>query len=286
MNSVDYSSFDLFFVCFISPPEKHRSSKTQGRIVEEMVAVVNALWCGQYKFIASKDLRYFVGQYQSIFRGTEQQDSHEFLTILMDWLHLDLQTMISSIKKPMRNNSLSSSEKAWLDFTKSKESLILRLFYGQIKSTVKCIECRKESATYESFSNLSLELPQNSSKCDINDCLGMYFDGERITGWNCPNCKQKRDAIKKLDISRLPPILVIHFKRFYADSDSISNVFKKKQNYIQFPLNDLDVQRYIAPSERNSVYKTRYNLYGISNHYGSMESGHYTAFCKSATVQK
>jgi len=28
-----------------------------------------------------------VGQYQKIFRGVDQQDSHEFLTILMDWLH-------------------------------------------------------------------------------------------------------------------------------------------------------------------------------------------------------
>lgn len=43
--------------------------------------------------------------------------------------------------------------------------------------------------------------------------MNMYFHGERISGWNCPGCKQKRDAVKKLDISKWPPILAIHFKR-------------------------------------------------------------------------
>lgn len=108
-----------------------------------------------------------------------------------------------------------------MDFVKCKESYILNLFYGQIKSTVKCKVCTRESATYESFSNLSLELPIASSKCDIQQCLNMYFYGENITGWKCPTCKVERDAIKKLDISKLPPILVIHFKRYVAKYKNI-----------------------------------------------------------------
>ena len=31
--------------------------------------------------------------------------------------------------------------------------------------------------------------------------------------WNCPHCKCKRDAVKNLDIWRLPPILLVHLKR-------------------------------------------------------------------------
>ncbi|XP_067636782.1 ubiquitin carboxyl-terminal hydrolase 8 isoform X2 [Eurosta solidaginis] len=255
-----------------------RSNKTKGHIVEEVAALIKVLWNGNYKCVASKDLRYVMGQYQQIFRGIEQQDSHEFLTILMDWLHSDLQTL--NVPEKPRDN-ITPSEKAWLEFTKAKESLILHLFYGQIKSTVKCVECNKESATYESFSNLSLELPSNSNVCYLNQCMDMYFSGERIHGWNCPNCKKKRDAVKKLDISKLPPVLVIHLKRFYADSDIIGNSYKKKQNYVRFPLENLDMTPYIAKSELRSVTPKTYQLYGVSNHYGSMESGHYTAFCKS-----
>lgn len=69
-----------------------RNSKTHGKIVEEVAAVIKALAEG-YKYISSKDLKAIVGQYERSFRGFEQQDSHEFLTILMDWLHSDLQAV-------------------------------------------------------------------------------------------------------------------------------------------------------------------------------------------------
>lgn len=143
-----------------------------------------------------------------------QQDSHEFLTILIDWLHSDLQYHQSlAINRQMK---LSPAEKAWEEFVKCKQSKILDLFYGQIKSTVKCTSCYTESATYESFSNLSLELVVTSDdrKYQIQQCLKMYFSGEEIHGWNCPKCKIKKTAIKLLNISKLPTILVIHLKRF------------------------------------------------------------------------
>ncbi|XP_033165064.1 ubiquitin carboxyl-terminal hydrolase 8 [Drosophila mauritiana] len=258
-----------------------RSNKTNGQVIEEVAALIKELWNGQYKCVASRDLRYVVGQYQKIFRGVDQQDSHEFLTILMDWLHSDLQTL----HVPRQREMISASEKAWLEFTKAKESMILHLFYGQMKSTVKCVACHKESATYESFSNLSLELPPNSNVCQLNQCMDMYFSGERIHGWNCPSCKTKRDAIKKLDISKLPPVLVVHLKRFYADPSN-SGAYMKKQNYLRFPLENLDMNPYIARAESRAVTPKTYQLYAVSNHYGTMEGGHYTAFCKSANYGK
>jgi len=176
---------------------------------------------------------------------------------------------------------LPASEKAWLEYTKAKESFILRLFYGQIKSTVKCTVCSKESATYETFSNLSLELPpSNIDRCHIQNCFDSYFHGEVIRGWNCPHCKQPRDAVKKLDIAKLPPVLVIHLKRFYAESYSTCT-FRKKTIYVDFPLTDMTMLPYVAPTERKSGSNDKhvYHLYAVSNHYGSMESGHYTGEC-------
>ncbi|XP_017034398.1 ubiquitin carboxyl-terminal hydrolase 8 isoform X2 [Drosophila kikkawai] len=257
------------------------NSRTNGHVIEEVAALIKELWNGQYKCVASRDLRYIVGQYQQIFRGFDQQDSHEFLTILMDWLHSDLQTL----RVARQRETMSASEKAWLEFTKAKESMILHLFYGQMKSTVKCVACHKESATYECFSNLSLELPPNSNVCQLSQCMDMYFSGERIHGWNCPNCKTKRDAIKKLDISKLPPVLVVHLKRFYADPSN-SCAYIKKQNYLRFPLENLEMNPYIARAESRAGTPKTYQLYAVSNHYGSMEGGHYTAFCKSANYGK
>lgn len=169
----------------------------------------------------------------------------------------------------------NASEKAWLEYTKAKESFILHLFYGQIKSTLKCTFCGEESATFDTFSNLSLDLPAvDIDRNHLSQCFNSYFLGERINGWNCPKCKTPRDAIKKCDISKLPPVLIIHLKRFSADTYS----FRKKTVYVDFPLTNLDMLPYVAPKERNVIANTTraYNLYAISNHYGTLESGHYT----------
>lgn len=69
--------------------------------------------------------------------------------------------------------------------------------------------------------------------------------------------------------------------RFYADADSITPSYKKKQNYLRFPLDNLNLSPYITISESRRNTSKTYELYAVSNHYGSMESGHYTAFCKS-----
>lgn len=178
----------------------------------------------------------------------------------------------------------SQSDIAWRDFSKNMQSITQKLFFGQIRSTVKCLTCEFESATYEGFSHLSLELPHDSRRFELYDCLDSYFDGETIEGWTCPRCKQNRDAIKKVDISKLPPVLVIHLKRFYASMDS-TNTYIKKQNFVHFPTIDFQISNYITRSLKQEHGSSTYKLYAVSNHYGTMNRGHYTAFCKNAKTQ-
>lgn len=129
--------------------------------------------------------------------------------IILHKTHLSHQQIISS-------ETHNKGEVAYREFLKNMQSIIHKLFFGQIRSTLKCKTCGYESATYEGFSHLSLELRQDNRSCSIYDCLDLYFNGETIEGWTCPECKQTRDAIKKLDISKLPPVIVIHLKRFVS----------------------------------------------------------------------
>jgi ubiquitin carboxyl-terminal hydrolase 8 len=251
---------------------------TRGEVAEEVAAVVSALWSGQYRSIACRDLKNVVGRHRKQFQGCEQQDSHEFLTILMDWLHEDLNKR--SRRSPLRetsNDKLSPADQAWEKFQRCNTSLIRRLFYGQQKSTIRCCKCGEESATFEPFSDLSLALPSSSNKCSLAECMELYLNSENISGWNCPSCEEKCDAIKKFDIWRLPFILVIHLNRFYH-----VGWWRKRQTYVDFPFN-LDVHHFtLVPNHRHVNYK----LYGVSNHYGSMEGGHYTAYCKNELYDK
>lgn len=72
-------------------------SKTQGAITEELAMVCSEAWSGKFKSISPKCLRYAIGQHQKIFKGYEQQDSHEFLTIIIDILNSELQYSIEIV---------------------------------------------------------------------------------------------------------------------------------------------------------------------------------------------
>lgn len=115
--------------------------------------------------------------------------------------------------------------------------------------------------------------PQES--VSLYKCLQAFLKEEPLGPddmWYCPVCKKHCQASKKLDLWRLPEILVIHLKRF-----SYSRFLKNKlETFVDFPLQDLDLCDYIAHQDGESSY--RYMLYAISNHYGSMGGGHYTAF--------
>ncbi|KAK7866294.1 hypothetical protein R5R35_007122 [Gryllus longicercus] len=255
----------------------NRHNETRGEIAEEVAAVVRALWSSSYKCIATRDLRSVVGRHRDQFQTNQQQDSNEFLTILMDWLHEDLKKpSVKSIGDVGRDQD--DWEKQWDEFYKENTSLIVLLFYGQQKSTVRCLKCFKESVKYETFSNLTLPLPSNINSCTLEECVQLYVRGEHITGWKCPACKEQRDAMKKFDIIKLPPILVIHFKRFYIDGWC-----RKRQTFVQFPLVNLDMKKHTLLPDQKYI---KYNLYGVSNHYGTMEGGHYTAYCKSVEHKK
>ncbi|GAB4859876.1 Ubiquitin carboxyl-terminal hydrolase 8 [Ancistrocladus abbreviatus] len=115
--------------------------------------------------------------------------------------------------------------------------------------------------------------PQES--VSLYRCLEAFLKEEPLGPedmWYCPGCKQHRQATKKLDLWRLPEILVIHLKRF-----SYSRFTKNKlETYVDFPIEDLDLAMYITNKNTHPSY--RYMLYAVSNHYGGLGSGHYTAF--------
>lgn len=94
----------------------------------------------------------------------------------------------------------------------------------------------------------------------------------------CPSCKTPQQASKKLDLWRLPEILVIHLKRF-----SYNHYFQNKlETLVDFPVYDLDISTYIT--HRSNQLSSRYMLYAISNHYGGLGGGHYTAFVHVSVI--
>ena len=51
---------------------------------------------------------------------------------------------------------------------------------------------------------------------------------------------------------------------------------RKKENYVNFPLECLDLAAYTAREDIKKIYE----LNGVSNDYGTMDRGHYTSYCR------
>ncbi|XP_011861580.1 PREDICTED: ubiquitin carboxyl-terminal hydrolase 8 [Vollenhovia emeryi] len=253
---------------------------TQGQVVEEVAQVIKALWRGQYKSISPHDLKVAVGQYKLQFESYEQQDSHEFLTFLLDWMHNDLK------KEAKMLIEMTNAEKEWDKAMNSQRSIISDLFFGQLRSTITCSFCKQASTTYETFNSLTMSLSQ-SNRCTLNDCMEKFVTGQKVSGWKCPKCQTPRDATKKFDFVKLAPIVVIHLNRF-AES---GGWLEKRNTAVDFPLTGFNLKPYLVLENTrtimsNNIRNYNYTLYAISNHYGTMEGGHYTAYCKNATQNK
>ncbi|KAL8154631.1 ubiquitin carboxyl-terminal hydrolase 9-like [Apium graveolens] len=109
-------------------------------------------------------------------------------------------------------------------------------------------------------------------------CLDAFLKEEPLGPddmWYCPRCKKHRQATKKLDLWRLPEILVFHLKRF-----SYSRYLKNKlDTFVNFPVHDLDLSKYMKTKDATGESYV-YELYAISNHYGGLGGGHYSAYSK------
>ena len=126
------------------------------------------------------------------------------------------------------------------------------------------------------FKNVKLE-QKKSGRITLNDCLNNFCKEEKLekgNEWYCPKCKKHTLAKKKMELFYLPKILIICFKRFVKDSYK----WRKNEEFIDFPINNLNMGEFmVGPDKTHS----KYDLFAVSQHYGSTVFGHYTAICKN-----
>ena len=107
------------------------------------------------------------------------------------------------------------------------------------------------------------------------DCFDSYVESELLDGDNKilnEKTGQKEAANKNLVFWSFPTVLVIDIKRYNSKN-------KKQQILIDFPLENLDLTKYVIGYNKESYI---YDLYGVCNHSGSVLGGHYTSFVKNA----
>ncbi|CAI5709763.1 unnamed protein product [Peronospora effusa] len=83
---------------------------------------------------------------------------------------------------------------------------------------------------------------QDNQPLNLAHCMEMFTAKETIPEAYCGHCKTLRPATKKMDLWRLPPLLVIHLKRFCFTQVSR----RKLQHLVDFPLRGLQFGEFVA----------------------------------------
>ncbi|XP_058139469.1 ubiquitin carboxyl-terminal hydrolase 43 [Dasypus novemcinctus] len=137
--------------------------------------------------------------------------------------------------------------------------------------------------------------------CTLDECFQFYTKEEQLAqddAWKCPHCQVLQQGVVKLSLWTLPDILLIHLKRFCQ----VGERRNKLSTLVRFPLTGLDMAPHVAqrssgpqpapgpwPSWKQPACLPHscpqdflYDLYAVCNHHGSLQGGHYTAYCRNS----
>ncbi|XP_037049322.1 ubiquitin carboxyl-terminal hydrolase 15-like [Bradysia coprophila] len=124
---------------------------------------------------------------------------------------------------------------------------------------------------------------QSRSSIALSECIHNFTTTEKLgadDSWYCPTCKKHQQATKKFDLWEVPNVLIIHLKRF-----SYSRHWRDKlDTSVDFPITGLDMGAHVLhnPDKKSILY----DLIAVSNHYGSLGGGHYSAYAKNSETSK
>ena len=184
------------------------------------------------------------------FRRGVQEDSHEFLRLLID----AMQNSCKGARREEDNMSASSPNKdngkEDHSFSAEDTEYPFRLFRGTVESNVTCSACRATSCKIDPIEDIGLDIlpvtkspsastttrggserstfstrytsssrstspTANLALADVTQALDRFISQERLdSGYKCEKCGKVGKATKTSKLASIPPILTLHLKRF------------------------------------------------------------------------
>lgn len=296
-----------------------------GKVAREFATLMRTLWCGNQQVVAPWQFKKVLGEAAIQFAGSEQHDSQEFASYLLDCLHEDLNRVRG--KKPTvtfpdltpkvieEKGEERAAAECWNLYLQRDKSIIVDIFQGQLRSQITCRQCRYLSTKFDAFMYLSLPVVDEGGNplSTLDACLHEFSKDEHLCGddqWYCPECKAHVDAVKTIAVWKLPPVLIVHLKRFkygggpgrpaqatatwtqalygglcgatsLGSTEASGGGSHKLTHKVHIPLTGLDLQESGA-LPMTAAYKVPpvFDLFALVNHMGGCRMGHYTAHVK------
>ncbi|XP_048371583.1 ubiquitin carboxyl-terminal hydrolase 10 isoform X1 [Sphaerodactylus townsendi] len=239
---------------------------------------------------------------QTFIQG-RQEDAEEYLGFILNGLHEEM-LILKKLLSPQSEKLLVSngpetapvheeeeqeeegegSEDEWEQVGPRNKSSVTRqadfvqtpitdIFGGHIRSVVYQ-QSSKESATLQPFFTLQLDI-QSEKIHTVQDALESLVARESVQGYTTKT-KQEVEISRRVTLEELPPVLVLHLKRFvYEKTGGCQKLIKN----IEYPV-DLEISKeLLSPGVKSKIFKVQrtYRLFAVVYHHGnSATGGHYT----------
>jgi ubiquitin carboxyl-terminal hydrolase 10 len=224
-----------------------------------------------------------------------QQDAEEFLGFLLQALDDECNQVMGvsmSTQSSSANNSTTGLDLTddWLEVGRKQRSAvtrssghnssspITRIFGGLLRSELR-VSRLKDSITTEPFQPLQLDIGAQDVH-NIVDALKGLTRVEVLQGDFGSGVGKDGKAQKQVFIETLPPVLILHLKRFQFDAEGNGTV--KIWKKIGYPL-ELEIPREVFSRQKRNTFiqegsgMPKYKLIAVVYHHGKNASGgHYT----------
>eukprot|EP00112_Aurelia_sp_Birch-Aquarium-sp1_P010488 Seg2238.7 transcript_id=Seg2238.7/GoldUCD/mRNA.D3Y31 product="Ubiquitin carboxyl-terminal hydrolase 19" protein_id=Seg2238.7/GoldUCD/D3Y31 len=159
---------------FLNSLTPNNPMSSGGRVAKAFADVIKALWSERKTAFRPQALKSIMGKRCSLFMGFQQCDAQEFFSTLLDNLHEDMNQGVRPEKtneptnKEEDGNSFSDKpDTAWNAHFKRNNSMLVKMFHGQMVSKLTCQACHKRSTTFEPCAQVSLPIAMSKHKLNI-----------------------------------------------------------------------------------------------------------------------
>uniref|UniRef100_A0A8C7X3A5 Ubiquitin carboxyl-terminal hydrolase n=1 Tax=Oryzias sinensis TaxID=183150 RepID=A0A8C7X3A5_9TELE len=231
-----------------------------------------------------------------------QEDAEEYLGFTLNGLHeemLALKKLISpqeetptpngpesqpGVEEDLPDKEEEESDDEWeqvgprnkISITRQADFVrtpITDIFGGHTRSVVYQ-QNSKESATLQPFFTLQLDI-QSEKIRTVQEALETLVARESVQGYTSKT-KQEIEISRRVTLEELPPVLVLHLKRFVFEK---TGGCQKLTKNVDYPV-DLEISKDLLSSGvRSKILKGQrtYRLFAVVYHHGnSATGGHYT----------
>ncbi|XP_039256787.2 ubiquitin carboxyl-terminal hydrolase 10-like [Styela clava] len=190
------------------------------------------------------------------------------------------------LHEDQQNDDSEESEEQWEEVTATRKnkSYVMRradisktpvsdVFRGELRSDL-FQEGQRGTATLEPFFTLPLDI-NDQKTWSVGEALEHFTRLEPVQDFTNTKTKVKVEANRKVTLETLPPVLILHLKRFVYDKEGGSLKIDKEVQYHT----DLIIGKELLSktSKKIALEKRSYKLFAVVYHHGKKSSGgHYS----------